>query len=235
MVNVTCSHCESEFEARRGNQKYCSARCRENASSLRKGHDCSVCGKRMHKSRTKAQVPTCDKCRTTNPDGTVKHGTATQYRKGCRCRECKNGMADRARAWSTAYKLKHGTTPTKRWKRERRGAPIADQICVKCNEPLKASYFHDGVDPMHKGCRGSFYVSRLVRQAVYERDEWKCHLCGEITEPESEWHSDWHPTLDHVIPRSKGGDDSVDNLKTCHRWCNLVRGVRPIDEWDRAV
>lgn len=235
MDNSTCAYCGAEFLSNHGNRKYCSSRCRHTASSLRQGYDCSVCGKRMHKSSSKAEVPTCDKCRTTNPDGTVKHGTATQYKKGCRCRVCKDGMARRAREYADQYRDKYGISPTKRYKRERRGNPIEDQICVKCGDPLKISYFHKDVEPMHKECRGSFYVSRYVRRGVYERDDWMCHLCGEPTEPDSEWHDDWHPTLDHIIPRSTGGDHCLDNLRTAHRWCNLVRGVRPASEWDRAA
>ncbi|AYR00966.1 HNH endonuclease [Arthrobacter phage Hestia] len=36
-------------------------------------------------------------------------------------------------------------------------------------------------------------------------------------------HDDWAPSLDHVIPRSKGGGDDEGNLRTAHRWCNAVR------------
>jgi len=38
-----------------------------------------------------------------------------------------------------------------------------------------------------------------------------------------------HPlylTLDHVVPRSKGGDDSIDNLRPAHLRCNTSRGAR---------
>ena len=34
----------------------------------------------------------------------------------------------------------------------------------------------------------------------------------------------WSPTLDHVIPRSKGGSDDRSNLRTAHLWCNSLRG-----------
>ena len=33
-------------------------------------------------------------------------------------------------------------------------------------------------------------------------------------------NSDYHPTLDHIRPLSKGGSDVLDNLELCHRDTN---------------
>lgn len=39
-------------------------------------------------------------------------------------------------------------------------------------------------------------------------------------------------TADHLIPRSKGGNDSVEtNLRPAHHGCNVVRGDRDLAEW----
>ena len=48
-----------------------------------------------------------------------------------------------------------------------------------------------------------------------------CHLCGGPIKPTD-------LTLDHVIPRSKHGDNSLENLRPAHRWCNTRRQDRPI-------
>ena len=34
------------------------------------------------------------------------------------------------------------------------------------------------------------------------------------------------PSADHVIPRSKGGSDDIENLRPCHLRCNISRGNR---------
>src|SRR5690625_2693919 len=34
-------------------------------------------------------------------------------------------------------------------------------------------------------------------------------------------------SIDHVLPRSRGGTDDLDNLRPAHRRCNLSRGNRP--------
>ena len=45
-----------------------------------------------------------------------------------------------------------------------------------------------------------------------------CSLCGKpITH-----HEDL--TVDHILPRSKGGRSSLDNLQPAHKWCNVAKG-----------
>jgi 5-methylcytosine-specific restriction endonuclease McrA len=37
-------------------------------------------------------------------------------------------------------------------------------------------------------------------------------------------HPHLQRTIDHFLPRSKGGDDSLDNLRYAHCFCNRCRG-----------
>ena len=57
--------------------------------------------------------------------------------------------------------------------------------------------------------------------AILERDKSICHMCLEVVEPE-----DLH--FDHVIPVSKGGEHSMDNIKVCHKICNLQKAAKVI-------
>jgi len=59
---------------------------------------------------------------------------------------------------------------------------------------------------------------RISRRAVFARDRHRCQYCG----------SDRHLTVDHVVPRSKGGSDSWDNLVTSCAPCNRKKGDRPL-------
>jgi len=55
-----------------------------------------------------------------------------------------------------------------------------------------------------------------VRVRVYVRDGGRCRHCG-TTE---------NLSIDHVIPRSKGGPDTEDNLQVLCVPCNSSKGVR---------
>ena len=60
-------------------------------------------------------------------------------------------------------------------------------------------------------------------QHIYERDEWKCVYCGLDGKNGFEvwWHANFN--IDHVKPKSKGGDED-ENLVVACRACNLYKG-----------
>lgn len=50
-----------------------------------------------------------------------------------------------------------------------------------------------------------------------------CWICGQLGAD----------TVDHVVPLSQGGTNSLDNLRPAHRECNSRRGVRNVEEEER--
>lgn len=65
----------------------------------------------------------------------------------------------------------------------------------------------------------------LTRANIFKRDNYKCVYCGE--------HHRGAMTLDHVVPRSKGGEDSFENLVTCCMPCNFEKDDLTVEEWGR--
>ncbi len=59
---------------------------------------------------------------------------------------------------------------------------------------------------------------------VFERDGWICNICGEIIDRRLRGDSWWRATLDHVIPLSRGGTHTWDNLAAAHWICNMKKG-----------
>ena len=58
---------------------------------------------------------------------------------------------------------------------------------------------------------------RLSRRNVYLRDGHRCQYCGRMPSVDG-------LNLDHVVPHSRGGTHSWDNLVTSCRECNLRKG-----------
>src|ERR1700754_2585703 len=68
-----------------------------------------------------------------------------------------------------------------------------------------------------------FERKSLSRKNILLRDHNTCQYCGRIFPPQE-------LTLDHIHPRSRGGDSSWDNLVTCCRACNNRKGDRPAED-----
>jgi len=93
-----------------------------------------------------------------------------------------------------------------------------------------------------KACRRVRPVTTKTRHCIYERDGWACQICGDQTDPsdfEEVLGSDGrvtivvgytYPSLDHIVPKSLGGPDTVENLRTAHHGCNSDRGIGEDDE-----
>ena len=63
-----------------------------------------------------------------------------------------------------------------------------------------------------------------TRKNIFKRDKWSCQYCGK------EYKDTKKLTLDHVHPRSKGGDGGWTNLVTACRKCNLSKGNKLLKE-----
>jgi 5-methylcytosine-specific restriction endonuclease McrA len=61
---------------------------------------------------------------------------------------------------------------------------------------------------------------KISRRALFARDGWRCQYCGSAAKL----------TLDHVVPRSRGGDSVWENVVTSCAACNLRKGDRLLEE-----
>jgi 5-methylcytosine-specific restriction endonuclease McrA len=62
---------------------------------------------------------------------------------------------------------------------------------------------------------------KISRRALFARDDWRCVYCGT---------AGGRLTLDHVVPRSRGGDSVWENVVTSCAPCNLRKGNRTLEE-----
>lgn len=83
--------------------------------------------------------------------------------------------------------------------------------------------------PLPSVIRLLYYIVRkpqpipLTKKNVLLRDDYACQYCGRRTDLAS-------ATVDHVVPRSRGGKSSFENLVCCCSPCNARKRDRSPDE-----
>lgn len=64
---------------------------------------------------------------------------------------------------------------------------------------------------------------------VFERDGWMCGICGLQVDPAVKWPDPRSPSLDHIIPLSRGGHHVESNTQLACLECNVAKGDRLVE------
>jgi 5-methylcytosine-specific restriction endonuclease McrA len=100
----------------------------------------------------------------------------------------------------------------------RRGKSLRDNPYRPCSDgDLWRAWNRGFADP---GSSKDARIRRNRARAVVERHGETCWLCHRSI-------ADGELTMDHVVPRSKGGRATRDNLRPAHAECNVKRGNGP--------
>lgn len=194
-MNVVCAYCGKEFETRRKNKKYCSRECcqEQHKADMR----IRYVGKREKNCRFCGKA--LPKFKSYFCDGECKRrwhcvqkGLAQSYEETERvCIVCGNHFFD--------YK-QNRVTCSAECARQRR------------------------INPRYKGIT----VDRGITLAeVVKRDNQICQLCGGMID----WNDyvikngakicgNAYPSIDHIVPISRGGVHAWGNVQLAHRGCN---------------
>jgi 5-methylcytosine-specific restriction endonuclease McrA len=71
------------------------------------------------------------------------------------------------------------------------------------------------------------YDDSITRREVFIRGNGICYICEKLTHLESS--DEYNPllaTVDHVVPWTRGGEHTWDNVRLCCLRCNIVKGNR---------
>lgn len=76
------------------------------------------------------------------------------------------------------------------------------------------------------------YRYKVDLKIIYNRDKGICHICGrkcdwddyKINENGYVVYGNDYPTRDHLVPKSKGGEHSYQNIALAHLRCNSLKG-----------
>jgi hypothetical protein len=64
----------------------------------------------------------------------------------------------------------------------------------------------------------------LSPRQIYNNSNGMCGICGDSIDWSLKWPHPMSMSVDHIVPLSRGGDDSESNLRASHLRCNCQRG-----------
>lgn len=244
-TTATCHHCASTYTPRTRTTKYCGTTCQHRAFNARRkadgrlkayrqrpdvrarqatwmaqhrhkyGHDhsCPACGKGFrtrHGSRycsrdcgrwatartTSCPVPNTHPSRSTAVPYCRQVGKQTRFACG-RCRHCGTPFTmDRKQHHSLDY--------------------------VYCTKQCQ----HRSHKAQRAARKRGNLVEVFARPDIFERDGWRCQLCGHKVRRDVAWNHPQSPTIDHIIPLARGGTHEPRNVHCAHRICNSNKSDR---------
>ena len=77
--------------------------------------------------------------------------------------------------------------------------------------------------------RKSVICEKVSPDAIFERDGWRCQHCQCRVSKRLGVNHDRYPNLDHVIPLSRGGPHTEENLQCLCRACNLDKSDQQLN------
>lgn len=73
------------------------------------------------------------------------------------------------------------------------------------------------MSPKDKDCKRTRWSEKYY-EALFTLQNSKCALCGKRVTKDTR-------SIDHKVPHSKNGSDSLNNLQLVHRSCNSIKGT----------
>lgn len=133
--------------------------------------------------------------------------------------------------------IKHGTEGREEWRIcERCGKPYFAYINSNkkyCSKTCEKANGHERNDIIRRRLKNKLMIDTDISLAkIYERFNGKCCICGGVCD-----YNDYiikngkkcvrahYPSIDHIIPLSKGGAHTWNNVQLAHIGCNARKGV----------
>lgn len=112
-----------------------------------------------------------------------------------------------------------------------------DRTCVHCGQMMPRTMRSDAKFCSEECNSAAHAVTRkiakraqtdkretlLSRAYIGDRDGWRCHICGGKVAKGKRYPDPLCPSIDHVIPLSRGGTNELSNLRLAHLKCNIEK------------
>lgn len=104
--------------------------------------------------------------------------------------------------------------------------------CRDAHLKERAKIYHRGRRDSHRHRAvkyGCVYDSSVTLAKLIKRDGLRCALCGKMCDPNdhswSKYSGPMYPSIDHIVPMSKGGGHVWGNVQVAHIICNSEKGA----------
>ena len=225
-----CNHCGAAFvytSVGLRKQKFCSADCRTKRQAIQWSNDPEKVAKRRewakqrYDSNKKKPRASCV-CKVCSKPFLAKRSEPASY--------CSPACRRRNYYYSNHQKcLDYFKATCKR-------AAIEKSECLMCGSEFSCTSGRIKLRTFcNRQCKVEF--SRHVRRAkhsgqyikfksveIFEKYGWTCHLCSKPILKSFEYPDPQSPSLDHIIPLSKGGWHAPWNCRPAHLGCNSRKG-----------
>lgn len=211
--------------------------------------NCIACGKSMLNRKRQARYCSQD-CKTQNDRRKQSLRIYEQRRKSglpipgdvlpCANPQCSNAAVYVNLRAFCSIDCKRYVQSNKHWLGEGPSSRIFFKPCPDCQTLVLARYRNG----MHKVCslcrtvrnkainarkshaRRALGPKVLSVNQIAERDGCRCHICHRKVDLKLSGQAKWGPTIEHIVPVSRGGTNDHGNLALAHRYCNTARGNR---------
>ena len=215
-----CPHCRVPFVPKRSDQKFCDGACaRANRRKPKQTFTCEQCGKKFRPKKQWRECyrfcgPACSSRK--RPD--VRRGGP---RKACKvpwrvCKVCGKRFVGR-RHGSAHCRMCRSTTCCECGQDLRRPAGQRRR-CKTCGSRERRR--------VRRARAREALVERFDSVEIFERDGWRCQICGKKVRRKAPKFHPLSPVLDHIVSFSNGGKHERKNVQCAHFRCNNERNAR---------
>lgn len=221
--------------------KYCSEECKRRARGTIRV--CQRCGREFHKAMHNGRVPKyCSK--ECAHEAQIRRPTAVCQQCGKEYRVSRNakGLYCSPECQQESMRVSHesekGYFEAVRWMEgvsramAREDRPLIATVCNQCERTFvttnrQARYCSDRCRRRHANNRKEdrlYWYGKpdlsVTLEKLFVRGGGRCAECGLLMTFSSPFNSDEHPSIDHIVPLSKGGTHTWDNVQLMCRGCN---------------
>lgn len=237
LITKVCERCGKEYTTRYPNQKYCSSSC--SSSSRKYKIKCEYCGVE-YISGFKNGRYCSSKC-----EYLYKKKHDLIYVHTCICKHCgkefksniKKGKycsvdCMKEETMNKELRFKCENCGKEFYGRKDRSNKFCSRKCycerlnikeVNVNTLEYQSRISD-LQHIRKAKRLGVKYEKIDPLEIYEKSNWTCGICGEKIDKNLNYPEIMSASLDHIIPFSKGGTHTKENVRASHLHCNISRG-----------